>query len=143
MVFNRVLRYLKHNNIEFRIVQEGAMVDFIVEAKGLAWECTLTTLEREKALVVHSVMLETVPPQLISEMAVFLSNLNQSLVYGNFELCAEEGEVRFKTYLDGRASDITFAAIERALVLNIRAMKKALPKLYTLLERATPLRASA
>jgi hypothetical protein len=143
MIFHRVTRYLDKNNIEYRIVREEAMADFIVETRGLVWECTITALEKQKALLVHSLMLESVPGHLTGEMALFLASLNQSLVYGNFELDPSQGEIRFKTYVDGQASEITSAAIERALILNIKAMKKALPKIRTFLEQPLRLRVRA
>jgi hypothetical protein len=143
MIFHRVTRYLTKNNIEYRIVREEAMADFIVETRGLVWECTITALEKQKALLVHSLMLESVPSHLNGEMALFLASLNQSLVYGNFELDPAQGEVRFKTYVDGHVSEINSAAIERALILNIKAMKKALPKIRTLLEQPLRLRVRA
>ena len=143
MLMQRVLRYLDKNKVEYRAFREESMADFIVETKGLVWECALKALEKRKALVVHSILLESVPEQRFSEMALFLASLNQSMVFGNFELDTRSGEVRFKTYLDGQTSEITTAAIERNLVLHVKTMKKNLPKIQSILNKAQPIRARA
>lgn len=143
MLFNRILRYLDHNQVEYRIAKPNAMADFIVETKGLTWECTITVFEAEKVLLVHSLVLDPVPPHLRNEMALHLAELNQSRVYGNFELDREEGEVRFKTYVDGNATEITPTVIERALLTNLKAMQNALPGIQAHLRRPLRMRARA
>jgi hypothetical protein len=129
MLFERIIRYLNRNNIDYNVVRDNAMVDFLVETRRGAWEITITVFEEERVCLFHSVLLDSVPQHLRREAAIYLNELNQSRAFGNFEMSTDEGEVRFKTYLDCRLAELTPKSIKRSLMVNVLTMQKHFPTL--------------
>ncbi len=95
--------------------------------------CSIHLYEQTQQLVVYSHMAEAVPESERVRLALMLTRINYGLMFGNFELDLDDGELRYKTSLVAEAMPLN-ATIVRNLVYGnffgldryIRALQAAL-----------------
>lgn len=100
---------------------------------GSSGGCSIHLYEQTQQLVVYSHMAEAVPESERVRLALMLTRINYGLMFGNFELDMDDGELRYKTSLVAEAMPLN-ATIVRNLVYGnffgldryIRALQAAL-----------------
>ena len=131
-MFDIIQKYLRRVGIDYAVLQEGRALDFLVEAPEGRWNCLLSVYE-STGIGIYSTVLESVPHELRTKMALFLTMLNNNRLLGNFEMDLRTGDVRFKTYLDCSLMELSERLLERSLLVNITTMQKYLNQILRIM----------
>jgi len=125
--------FLREQNWEWERVEGHNALRFAFKGDNGSWLCFVAAREEENQIVFYSVLEENVPEHKRIAMAELLTRANYGLVFGNFEMDFEDGELRFKTSLDGGDGEISPESIKPLLFGNILVMDKYLPGVHSLL----------
>jgi hypothetical protein len=98
-----------------------------------SWTVYAVAREDDEQLLVHSVLDEEVPPDLRTELALFLTRANFGLVIGNFELDVDDGELRYKTSVDVEGAELTEPLIDHLVAANVGTVDRYLPGIRAVL----------
>jgi hypothetical protein len=123
-----IKKYLERIGVEYQTREQGAVIDFEVEAPQGQWNCMLL-LHGRSGIGFYSVLPFVVPESQRAELALHLMWLNNERVFGNFELDLVSGEIRFKTYIDCEGTALNERMLDRTMLINVATMQKYLPKL--------------
>lgn len=127
-MFKLVQKYLDRVGIDYEVVKENTAVDFEVMSPQGKWNCLLT-LHDNSGVGFYSTILHPVPDDIRTKMAIYLTLLNNSRLFGNFEIDFKTGDIRFKTYIDCESIELTERIIDRTMLINIATMQKHLPEI--------------
>lgn len=108
-----------------RIDLEVIELDF--EREDVAWTCYLEAREVERQIIFYSTLKEPVPSKRIPGMLEFVARANYGMAIGNFELDADDGELRFKTSIDLADERLTHGLLAELTGLNVAALSTYLP----------------
>ncbi|MDA8229040.1 MAG: YbjN domain-containing protein [Desulfitobacterium hafniense] len=99
-LFNLLYEFLVDDGWEFEFDDRNEI--FRLEVSGLNSEfiCFIIADEEQESLICNTYIHEQIPFHKRSEICEFMNRLNYELANGNFEMDMEDGEVRFRTYLD-------------------------------------------
>ena len=92
--------------------------------ESLEWNCFGNILETQSQFAFYSVLPVLVPPAKHLSVAKLITQINYSLIIGNFELNFEEGQVLFKTSVDAEGSHIDTALVKRMVYTNVLMMNQ-------------------
>jgi len=134
-MFEKLKKYLNRIGIEFTISETGKALEFTVESPAGSWNC-LMSVHTPKGIGFYSTILHTVPKDRRTQMALYLTWLNNSRLFGNFEMDLTTGDVRFKTYQDCLGNDLTERAIDRMMLINVTTMQKYMPQIQAVMNGA-------
>jgi hypothetical protein len=109
------------------------------EGKAGEWNYFAQALEEQEQLVIYSVYPALAAAEQRQAIAEFITRLNYGLVMGNFEMAFNDGEIRFKTSLDAKKTELTDDLIKPVVYFNVAQMDRYFPVLAAVLEHhATP-----
>jgi len=97
------------------------------------WLCFVTAREEENQLLFYSVLDVNVAEEKRDSMAEFLTRANYGLVLGNFEMDYSDGEVRFKTSIDGGDGGVPPEMVKPLVFANLVVMDRYLPGIMAVL----------
>jgi hypothetical protein len=118
---------------------EEAFLKLTYEGKAGEWNCYAQALEGQEQLVIYSVYPALAAAGQRQAIAELITRLNYGLTMGNFEMDFNDGEIRFKTSLDAKKSELTDDLIRPVVYINVAMMDRYFPALAAVLEnRATP-----
>lgn len=127
-MFKMVQKYLERIAVPYQIRENKQVFDFEVDAPEGHWACMLLLCGRS-GIAFYSVLPFKVPEENRSELALYLMQINNERIFGNFELDQQTGEVRFKTYIDTEAQQLSERMLDRCLLINVSCMQKFLPRI--------------
>jgi hypothetical protein len=93
------------------------------------WTCFAQAREEQEQFVFYSVCPLKVPEGVRDAVAEFLTRANYGLLNGNFEMDYDDGEVRYKTFIDVEGGELPFAMIKTLVYGNVFTMDKYFPGL--------------
>jgi len=125
-MLDTVSRYLVRIGIDYEVIDDGQGVDFDVQSPAGNWRC-LFALHQRTGMGIYSTIPTPTPRRKFGQMAVYLMYLNNRQLFGNFELDIKTGDVRFKTYLDCDANELTERLIDRTMLRNVTTMQLYMP----------------
>lgn len=134
-VFQTLERYLLRIGVEFEVVEPNMAIEFTVEAPEGKWDCLVSVFSNE-GFGFYSSLQEPVPSTQRSDMALYLTALNNQRLFGNFELDLDTGQLRFKTYVNCDEVDLTEGMIDRSMLSNVTTMQRYLPQLLEVMRAA-------
>jgi hypothetical protein len=109
-----ITAFLTNEEIGFEEHTESEIIRFNFSGNEANWMVTICNFEDSRQIVVLSVVSSLVPVERRAEMKEFISTVNFGLLVGNFEMDAEEGEVRFRT-----GADVDDMVVDQTLVRNL------------------------
>lgn len=113
--------YFKRMELPFEWVDETiARLTFSGEQGD--WIVLVRTDEEKQICIVFSIYPETVPEEQRTEMAKFLFEENYDLVIGNFEMDANDGELRYRTSIDVENDRLTMELFNQLFTTNVVIM---------------------
>ncbi|MZQ86919.1 hypothetical protein GQF01_32895 [Paenibacillus sp. 5J-6] len=86
------------------------------------WIVLVRTDEEKQICIVFSIYPEAVPEEQQTEMAKFLFEENYDLVIGNFEMDANDGELRYRTSIDVENDRLTMELFNQLFTTNVVIM---------------------
>jgi len=114
----------------------------IIDGANGSFQCSAGLLQEWDLFFVHSFAAEPCPKHLRPAMAEFLTRINYGLFSGAFELDLEDGEIRAKTSVDFRGSQLDTALVRNTVETNWLLMDRHLPGLQAILRGESPLAAA-
>ena len=132
---NVATRLLDERGCSYETLPEGGVLTFLFSGGDESWQCFIELQEDAQRVVIYSVCPFNVPEQLRRRMAEFLTRANYGLLIGNFELDLDDGEVRYKTSIDHKGSELTTPLLSRALLANLHTMDSHLGAIAAIMDR--------
>jgi len=120
---------------EWNYVQVGDSPIFKLDFVGEngEWPCYAQVNEELEQFVFYSVCSVRVPKSKRPAIMEFLHRVNFGLIIGNFEIDADDGEIRYKTSIDVEGDNLTYALIKRLIYPNVLMMDKYYPGIMAIL----------
>jgi hypothetical protein len=140
--FDLITNYFAERNVPVKRVEGQEVLAMIVDGANGSFQCSAGLLEGWDLFFVHSFTAEPCPERLRAKMAEFLTRINYGLFSGVFELDLEDGEIRAKTSVDFRGSQLDKALVRNAVETNWLLMDRHLPGLRAVLRGESPLAAA-
>lgn len=134
-MFEKLSKYLVRIGIDYDVTEEGQAIDFEVKSPQGSWNCLLS-LHEKMGIGFYSTILTPVPRKKYSQMAIYLMYLNNTQLFGNFELDLKTGDVRFKTYIDCSSNELTERVIDRTMLRNVTTMQHYYPQIMQIIKAA-------
>jgi hypothetical protein len=88
------------------------------------WTCFAQAREEQEQFVFYSVCPIKVPEEARDAVAEFITRANYGLLNGNFEMDYDDGEVRYKTFIDVEGGELTPAMVKTLVYGNVVLMDK-------------------
>lgn len=106
---------------------------FAFRGENGRWLCFMTAREEHNQLIFYSVLDVNVVEEKRVAMAEFITRANYGLIFGNFEMDFSDGEIRFKTSVDGGDGELPPEMIKPLVFGNLVVMDRYLPGIMALL----------
>lgn len=122
MMIDTVREYLEAD--DWKITQVGADTAYsmTVQGKNGRWPCVIQTDEDDGLLIFWSALPVRVAPDVRERVALMLSHINYGLVFGNFELNMDDGDLRFRTSLRNWKSEVSAMDVAIVVQSNVQAV---------------------
>jgi len=100
MLFQVLYDTLKQDGWEFNYDDKNEL--FRMEIRGINSEfiCFIIVDEEQESLLCNTHIAQKIPFAKRLEVCNFMNRINYELAIGNFEMDMDDGEIRFRTYLD-------------------------------------------
>lgn len=100
MLFQVLYNTLKQDGWEFTYNDKNEL--FSMEIRGINSEfvCFIIVDEEQESLLCNTHIKQKIPFTKRLEVCNFMNRVNYELAIGNFEMDMDDGEIRFRTYLD-------------------------------------------
>ena len=133
-LFETIVAYFEQDGWEFRRLAGHQAVE-----TGAAGEHgnyrVIAVVERDHPIVRFLTFVEgKVPEARRRDVMEFLTRANYGLLLGNFELDADDGEVRFKCSADLEDGELTHAQFENLLLVGLTVMDRYFPGLQRVIQ---------
>ena len=103
--------------------QHGVMYS-LVKGEAATWRFVAQAIDDRKLLVLYSILDPPVPVDRRPAIAEFVERVNRRLLVGAWQLDHDDGEVRFKTAVDGTTATLTTAMVRQVAELNITMVNR-------------------
>lgn len=135
-IFNAVVDFLTDDGWKYTILEEDQdLLALTLSFKGRSgsWQCFAIVDEEKHWLRFYSILPVHVSEDKRTDAAEFITRANYGLMLGNFEMDLADGEVRFKTSIDGEGGELTKPMIDNLLRSNLISMDRYFPGLMAVL----------
>lgn len=135
MQISVVKDFLKSQNWQFSQIDGKNVILFGINGKNGNFQCIADLIddEIEKRFVFFSVCGVNAPLEKKNAMLELINALNSKLLFGNFEMDLEEGEIRFKTSISYKNFKLNHEILEEIIMTNIVIMDRSLPAIMGLM----------
>ncbi len=140
-LYEIVLSYLEERQWPVSPDPDASAVAFPVTGRNGSWLGFARTREKERQVLVHSVLPQTVPEDRREAMMAFVTRANFGTVIGNFELDLDAGELRYKTSIDVEGATFEPSLLGPLLVANMAMVDRYMPGITSVLGGGNPTQA--
>ncbi len=91
------------------------------------WVCYARVREEAQQFLFYSLYPEAVPPERRAALSEFITRANYGAFIGNFELDFNDGELRYKTSIDVRGSQLEVNLVRRLVAMNVAMLDEYWP----------------
>ena len=119
-MLEKVTEYLESRNWVY--TQKNNIFTISLEGINGIFHCVLRPREDISFLSFVSFFGTNCPFDKRNEVAALLTHLNSNLLYGNFEMNLENGEIKFRTGLYYEGMELNNTIIENIIIRNIYSM---------------------
>ncbi|XID74189.1 YbjN domain-containing protein [Alkanindiges sp. WGS2144] len=92
-----------------------------VQGQQGEWSCMVRCFSATSRLLVYSLYPEQAPESLRPRMSELISRINYGLIFGNFEMDWEDGELRYKTSMDIEDIELTSTILRNLVYGNFHS----------------------
>ena len=135
-IFNAVVDFLTDDGWKYTILEEDQdllALTLSFKGKSGSWQCFSIVDEEKHWLRFYSILPVHVPEDKRADIIEFMTRANYGLMLGNYEMDMNDGEVRFKTSIDGEGGELTKPMIDNLLRSNLISMDRYFPGLMAVL----------
>ena len=138
-----VIGYLEERDLPHVLDASSNVVGFLSASENGSWTVYVGMLEADDQVVVHSTFPQDVPEERRAAMSTFVTRANFGILHGNFELDLDDGDLRYKTSLDVRGTELTESLFENIVVANVSMFDRYFSGIVAVLEGEDPAAAVA
>ena len=103
------------------------------------WTCLVHVREEMAQVLFYSIYPRNAPEERRPALAELLTRANYGLANGNFEMDFQDGEIRYKTYVDTQHEPLLPGLLKGLVYVNLATMRMYFPAITAVLaEQATP-----
>jgi hypothetical protein len=133
-----VVDVLVDDDWPFQMQSDGRTVQMHVEGAAATWIC-FVRVHDDDTIVVYSQLPARVPVAGRAAVAELITRINYGLPVGNFEMDFDDGEVRFRTSLDGEDIELRPTLVRHLLGANVSVTEQCLVAVEAVADgRSTP-----
>lgn len=141
-IFDSMEAFFKSDGWPVTRVGENPAFSTTFRSKNQSWTCIAQAVEEENLFLFYSVNPDEAPEELRPVVAEFMAYINYSALVGNFELSAEDGDIRYKTGLylpdlpheDLQNNGLILKLIRNTVYANVLNMAYFQPGMQALLD---------
>ena len=132
-IFNEALDFFKDDQWIIDIDEETSGFRMIAKGDNGQWSCYAQALEDKKQFIFYSILPVNTPLDKIPHVLDFLNRLNLELMYGNFQLDPDDGQIVFKTSIDVTNNALSIPLTKQVVYNNVLTMDQCLPALMSII----------
>ena len=121
-------------------VEHNTALSMEYRGKNGQWTCHLHVLEEAQQILYYSVFPVHVPADKRGIVAEFLTYANYGLIYGNFELNLDDGQIRYKTSVDVEGNGLSVNLLKPVGFINVTTLDRYFESLTGLIYKDIPVR---
>lgn len=99
-LFRLLYEILTHNGWEFDFDDKNEIIKLEIRGINSYFHSFLFVDEEQESLLCNTHIKQKIPPSKRLEVCDFMCRVNYELANGNFEMDMDNGEIRYRTYLD-------------------------------------------
>ena len=126
-IFPTMLAFFESHEWSYQIVEEQSLIRLMFNGNNGKWVCYADAKEEAEQFIFYSLLSFKVPEDKRQLIAEFITRVNYGLLIGNFELDFSDGEIRYKTSIDGEGTHIDTFLIKRLVYANVLTTDKYIP----------------
>jgi hypothetical protein len=132
-ILEGIRKFFVDDQWPFTAVEGKTILRTGFSGKNGKWTCFAQARENQQQFIFYSVCPNAAPEDKRSAAMEFITRANYGLVIGNFEMDADDGEIRCKTSIDVEGGELTPVLIRQVVYSNVMTMNKYLPGLMSVL----------
>lgn len=122
IIFNKILQRLKSKELKYSVQKDVIILN--MDISGVIGKATIIIDILDKAYVTYTVMSSKVDEKHRALVAEYLHRANYGLLFGNFEMDYNDGEIRYKLITDCEDNNLSDYAIDRSVILPCLMLEK-------------------
>lgn len=122
-----LLKFFTSDEWEADIQQDGQIIWTTFQGQHGQWRCYAQSLDNSQQVVFYSLCPYVIPSAKQPAITEFVTEANDGLIIGNFELRVDRGELRFKTSISVEGDRLTPTLVKNLVMLNVLTMDCYLP----------------
>ncbi|MCS6813449.1 MAG: YbjN domain-containing protein [Cyanobacteria bacterium] len=122
-----LLQFFTGDEWKTDIQQNEQMIWTTFQGQHGQWRCYAQSLDNSQQVVFYSLCPYVIPSAKQAAITEFVTEANDGLIIGNFELRVDAGELRFKTSMSVEGDRLTPALVKNLVMLNVLTMDCYLP----------------
>jgi len=133
-LFDILIDFLTEDGWAPEALPDERVVRVQVRGENGEWSAFAHVREEQQQVVVYSALPINAPHPRRAAVMEFVVRANYGLTIGNFDLDADDGELRFRTSLDVQGDRLSPALLRQLLWTNVGTSDKYLPGLRAVIE---------
>ena len=123
----KVFAFLREQNWSFTTTEENPLTLRVpYQGDSGEWSLYIRFFPDEEALVFYSVFPVDAPSERRQDMLTLITQINIKLLYGNFQMHLDDGEILFRTSIPLRGHELSPQLIKNAALSNVQTMNLCL-----------------
>ena len=132
LLFQTIVNFFTQDDWSFIRIKGDSALRLFYKGKNGEWNCYAQVREEEKQFLFYSICPVQIPENKRITIAEFITRANYGIFIGNFELDFSDGEIRYKTSVDGNG--LNFDLIQNLVYANVTMMDEYLPGIIAVIE---------
>jgi len=132
-MFDNVKQFFEDGHWKYHCDKDDTIIHFGMTCRNGSFQCVAHAREDAEQFVVYSHFPCNAPAEYRDKVARYLTRANYGLVIGNFEMDLDDGEIRYKTSICVRDSNLDNGMIKHAVGFNVNMMDKYMPGLMAII----------
>lgn len=137
-IYQAMKRFLEDASLSCEEIPEQSAIRATFSGTEHTWLCVARAREQQDQFVFYSIAPVEIQRDMRTAAAEFFHRVNFGLIVGNFELDMDDGEVRFKTWIDCPDTVLTDALMKPVVIANVAMMDKYLPAIHAVIGGMSP-----
>lgn len=103
-------------------LENTTAVSMEYRGKSGQWTCHMHILEKAEQIIYYSIFPIHTPDDKLAKMLEFITRANYGLIYGNFEINLDDGQIRYKTSVDVEGNGLSHNLLKPVVFINVTSM---------------------
>lgn len=132
-MLKKIINFVTKQEWLFTSIKGESRIIINISGNNGTFQCVADVREAEERFIFLSICGANVPDDKRTLMSELLTRINYGSFLGNFEMDYEDGEIRYKTSICCKSSELTINIIEHTVMANIVMMDTALTGIMKLI----------